>query len=96
MMGVLFVKPIFVTHKSYQDFVLAQLKRHYSNGILTLVSNDYPVITKLWISDLSCITTFLSKYLFRKRSSRDSASMLRAHLLFLLTNPTIGVTKWVD
>ncbi len=97
MMGVLFVKPIFVAHESYQNFVLAQLKKHYSNGILTLVSNDWPVITKLWISDLSYITTFLSDtYSAKGPAPRDPASMLRAYLLFLLTNPTIGVTKWVD
>ena len=96
-MGVLFVKPIFVAHESYQNFVLAQLKKHYSNGILTLVSNDWPVITKLWISDLSYITTFLSDtYSAKGPAPRDPASMLRAYLLFLLTNPTIGVTKWVD
>lgn len=96
-MGVLFVKPIFVTHESYQDFVLTQLKKHYSNGILTLVSKDWTIITKLWISDLSYTTTFISDtYSVKGPPPRDPASMLRACLLFLFTNPTIGITKWVD
>lgn len=96
-MGVFFVKPIFVTHGAYQDFVLTQLNKHYSNGILTLVSKDWPIITKLWISDLSYITTFLSDtYSVKGPTPRDPASMLRSYLLFLLTNPTIGITKWVD
>ena len=93
-MGVFFVKPIFVTHEAYQDFVLTQLNKHYSNGILTLVSKDWPIITKLWISDLSYITTFLSDtYSVKGPTPRDPASMIRSCILFLLTNPTIGVTK---
>jgi DDE family transposase len=91
------VKPIFVAHESYQDFVLTQLKKHYSNGILTLVINDWPIITKLWISDLSYITIFLSDtYSIKGPLPRDPASMLRSYLLFLSTNPTIGITKWID
>lgn len=54
------MKPVFITHESYQDFVLNQLKEHYSDGILTLVSKDWPVITKLWITDTSYITPWLS------------------------------------
>ena len=34
------MKPTFVFHDSYQNFVLTQLKEHYSHGILTLVSKD--------------------------------------------------------
>lgn len=70
---------------------------HYTDGILTLVSNDWPIITKLWIADLSTTTTWLSdSYSARGPAPRDPASMLRSYLLFLLTNPTIGITKWVD
>lgn len=91
------MKPVFVTHESYQNFVLTQLKEHYSNGILTLVSKDWPVITKLWITDLSYITTWLGDtYSVKGPSPRDPASMLRSYLLFLLTNSTVGITKWVD
>ena len=91
------MKPVFVPHSSYQDFVLHQLNKHYSNGILTIVANDWPVITKLWITDISYITTFLSdKYSLKGPSPRDPDSMFRSYILFLLTNPTIGITKWVD
>ncbi len=91
------MKPVFVTHEAYQDFVLTQLKKHYSNGILTLVAKDWPVITKLWITDISYITTLLSDtYSDKGPLPRDPASMLRSYLLFLFTNPTIGITKWVD
>ena len=94
---MLFVKPIFVVHESYQDFVLTQLNKYYSNGILTLVSKDWSIITKLWISDLSYTTTFISDtYSVKGPAPRDPASMLRSYLLFLFTNPTIGITKWVD
>ncbi len=91
------MKPVFITHEAYQDFVLTQLKKHYSNGILTLVAKDWPVITKLWITDISYITTLLSDtYSDKGPLPRDPASMLRSYLLFLFTNPTIGITKWVD
>ncbi len=97
VIGVLKVKPIFVTHESYQNFVIEQLQKHYSGGILTLVNKDWPIITKLWIADLSYTTTWLSEtYSLKGPAPRDPASMLRSYLLFLLTNPTIGITKWVD
>ena len=91
------MKPVFVPHSSYQDFVLCQLNKYYSNGILTIVAKDWPVITKLWITDISYITTLLNdNYSIKGPSPRDPASMLRSYTLFLLTNPTIGITKWVD
>ena len=91
------MKPVFVSHEAYQDFVLYQLNTHYSDGILTLVSSDWPIITKLWITDISYITPFLGdEYSVKGPPPRDPASMLRSYILFLLTNPTIGITKWVD
>jgi hypothetical protein len=91
------MKPILVSHESYQNFVIEQLQKHYSGGILSLVNNDWPIISKLWITDLSYTTTWLSDtYSFKGPAPRDPASMLRSYLLFLLTNPTIGITKWVD
>lgn len=91
------MKPVFVPHSSYQDFVLYQLNKHYSNGILTLVASDWPIITKLWITDISYITPFLSdRYSVKGPPPRDPASMFRSYILFLLTNPIIGITKWVD
>jgi hypothetical protein len=94
---VLNLKPILVSHELYQNFVLEQLQTHYSGGVLTLVNKDWPVITKLWITDLSYTTTWLHDSYSRKGPApRDPASMLRAYFLFLMTNPTIGITKWVD
>lgn len=91
------MKPILISHETYQNFVLEQLQKHYSGGVLTLVNKDWPVITKLWITDLSSTTTWLyDSYSDKGPAPRDPASMLRAYLLFLITNPTIGITKWVD
>lgn len=91
------MKPTFISHQSYQNFVLTQLREHYSDGILTLVSKDWPIITKLWITDISYVTTWLTDtYSIKGPSPRDPASMLRSYLLFLFTNPSIGITKWVD
>lgn len=91
------MKPVFVPHASYQNFVLNQLQEHYSGGILTLVHRDWPVITKLWMTDLSEITTLLeSVYGKRGPAPRDPASMMRSYLLLLLTNPAKSITEWVD
>lgn len=91
------MKPLLVTHESYQNFLLESLQEHYTGGILTLVSNDWPIISKLWITDLSYVTTWLfDTYSLKGPAPRDPASMLRSYLLFLLTSPTIGITKWVD
>jgi len=91
------VKPTFITHQTYQDFVMEQLQQHYSGGILVLVHNDWPTIAKLWMTDLSYTTTLLhSLYHDIGPAPRDPASMLRSYLLFLLTNPSIGITKWID
>ena len=91
------MKPMTLTHESYQNFVLEQLQTHYAGGILVLVSNDWPIIAKLWITDVSSTTTWLCDSYSRKGPApRNPASMLRSYLLLLLTNPTIGITKWVD
>jgi hypothetical protein len=91
------MKPKFVSHESYQAFLLEQLQKHYSGGVLTLVSKDWPVISKLRITDLSYTTTWLhSSYSDKGPAPRDPVCMLRSYLLFLVTNPTIGITNWVD
>ena len=96
-MVVLRLKPIVVPHKAYQDFVLEQLRKHYSDGILVLVPKDWPTITKLWITDLSSTTTLLrNSYSLKGPPPRDPASMLRSYLLLLSTNPAQGITEWVD
>src|SRR5699024_4941317 len=77
--------------------IMQQLQTHYSGGILTLVNKDWPVITKMFITDLSQITATLHDvYHARGPLPRDPASMLRSYLLMLLTNPAIDVTEWVN
>ncbi len=97
MIEVLHMKPVSVSHESYQNFVLSNLQNYYAGGVLTLVNKDWPVIHKLWITDLSYITTWLSdSYSNKGPAPRDPSSMLRSYLLFLFVNPSIGITKWVD
>jgi len=49
------------------------------------------------MTDLSYATTLLrDTYDNKGPVPRDPASMLRSYLLFLLTSPEIGITKWVD
>ena len=95
---MLIVKPVFVPHEAYQNFVMNQLQKHYSgSGILVLTKDDWPVITKLWMTDLSEITILLhDQYGDRGPAPRDPASMLRSYLLLILTNPTMSITKWVE
>jgi hypothetical protein len=91
------MKPILIPHESYQNFVLNQLNTHYSGGVLILVQRDWPVITKLWITDLSAVTTWLyNSYSHKGPCPRDPASMMRSYLLSLLVQPTKGITHWVD
>lgn len=97
MIEVLIVKPVFIPHERYQEFVIEQLQKHYSGGVLTLVNGDWPVITKLWLTDLSEITTILFETYGKKGPlPRDPASMLRSYLLMLLTNPTMSITDWAE
>lgn len=91
------LKPVFVSHQTYQNFVIDMLRLHYSGGILTLVNSDWPVITKLWVTDLSEMTNMLyDSYGKKGPLPRDPASMLRSYLLLLLTNQTMSITEWVD
>ncbi|MCG9967286.1 hypothetical protein L9W92_04350, partial [Pelotomaculum terephthalicicum JT] len=91
------LKPVIKLHETYQSFVIEQLQQHYAGGLLVLVNKDWPLITKLWITNLADITTSLRDlYCARGPAPRDPASMLRSFLLFLLTKPEIGITAWVD
>lgn len=90
------MKPIFIPHSSYQDFVLKQLQLHYSGGILVVHKDHWPLISKLWITDLSHITTMLTPLYDNKGPEpRDPASMFRSYLLNLLVRPELGITEWV-
>lgn len=91
------MKPKFISHESYQNFILAQLQTHYADGILVLRNNDWPIIHEFWITDLSyVIHTVDSSYSTKGPKPRDPVSLLRSYLLFLMVSPYIGITKWVD
>ena len=91
------LKPTVIPHETYQDFVLAQLRRHFTGGPLVLANKDWHLISKLWITDLTEITTLLQDdYGRRGPAPRNPTSMFRSFLLFLLTKPEIGITAWVN
>lgn len=91
------MKPEVIPHATYQDFVMEQLRTHYSGGILTLVNKDWNLIFKLWLTDLSAVTSLLrDSYGETGPEPRDPASMLRSFLVFLFTNPSIGISEWVN
>jgi hypothetical protein len=97
LIEVFSLKPILIPHVSYQDFIIDQLQKHFSGGILVLVKDDWPLIAKLWMTDLSSITTMLYElYGTKGPEPRDPASMLRCFLVGLLTHPTEGITEWVN
>lgn len=69
---------------------------NYGSG-LVLVNKDWPLVLKLWNTDLSALTTMLqSEYSNRGPEPRDPASMFRSFLVFLMTNPEIGLTEWIN
>lgn len=91
------MKPVVIPHDSYQNFVLEQLQNYFTGGALTFVNKDWPLMAKLWITDLSGVTRFLQDdYDSKGPAPRDPASMLRSYLIFLFTNPTMGITEWVN
>ncbi|MDQ0221066.1 transposase [Peribacillus cavernae] len=91
------MKPNLIPHSSYQDFVINQLQEHYSGGILVIHKNQWPLITKLWITDLSHITTTLRPFYGDKGPKpRDPASMFRSLLVNLLVRPELSITQWVE
>lgn len=99
MIEVLILKPTFCSHQTYQNFVLAQLNEHYSDGILFVLQADLPVITKLWLADLSVTTSWLyGAYsdCTKGTKPRDPASMMRSYLLHLIVQPTTSITEWVN
>ncbi|WP_256710658.1 transposase [Paenibacillus sp. FSL H8-0548] len=90
------MKPVFVPHADYQAFVLQQLRYYFGPGVV-LIHKDWPLAVKLWQTVLSAITTFLQDaYSARGPLPRDPASLLRSYLLYLMTNPEIGLTEWIN
>lgn len=90
------LKPVLISHASYQDFILQQLRIHYGPSII-IVKKDWPLVTKFWKTDLSHITPMLRDlYSDRGPEPRDPASMFRSFLIFLMTNPEKGITEWIN
>lgn len=76
--------------------MLQRLRDHFGSAIV-IVNNDWPLITKFWQTDLSSITTTLQDlYSDQGAIPRDPASILRSYLIYLMTHPEKGLTKWVD
>ena len=91
------MKPVLIPHFSYQDSVLQRLGQYYNGGVFVIVNDDWHLVAKLWMTDLSYITTLLQDcYDAKGPEPRDPASMLRSYLLFLMTKPEIGVTEWIN
>lgn len=94
---MIFLKPTLIPHLVYQDSVLLHLREHYSGVVFRIPEKDWPLIAKFWMTDLSSITTLLQdSYAAKGPKPRDPASMLRSYLLFLMTNPEIGLTEWIN
>jgi hypothetical protein len=94
---VIFLRPVLIPHETYQNFVLQRISQHYSGGVFTIVNDDWHLVVKLWMTDLSYITTLLQNgYDAKGPQPRDPASMLRSYLLFLMTKPDVGVTEWIN
>jgi len=91
------LKPVLISHISYQDSVLQRLDQYYNGGVFVIVNDDWHLVAKLWMTDLSYITTLLQDYYdYKGPQPRDPASMLRSYLLFLMTKPEIGITEWIN
>jgi len=91
------LKPVLISHAAYQNSMLQLLHEHYSGGAFVIVNDDWPLVAKLWMTDLSYITTLLQdRYAAKGPKPRDPASMLRSYLLFLMAKPEIGVTEWIN
>lgn len=90
------MKPIFIPHSSYQDFILQQLRVNDRPGFV-IINKDWPLVLKLWHTDLSHITILLlHTYAERGPQPRDPASLLRSFLLCLMTHPEKGLTEWIN
>lgn len=94
---MILLRPVLIPHETYQNSVLQRLSQYYSGGVFTIVNDDWHLVVKLWMTDLSYITTLLHDcYDAKGPQPRDPASMLRSYLLFLMTKPEVGVTEWIN
>jgi hypothetical protein len=93
------MKPKFNSHEYYQDYVLKILREFYAdeNPFFFIPNSDFAIISKLWITDISSITTMLDcTYSHKGPTPRPPDTMFRSYLLMLFTNPTLSITEWVD
>ena len=91
------LKPVVIPHAVYHDSVIKRLRQYYSGGAFVIANDDWHLVQKFWMTDLSYITTMLLDcYDAKGPEPRDPASMLRSYLLFLMTMPEIGITEWVN
>ena len=91
------MKPDFKSHIDYQKFVIENLRKFYSGELLVLVNSDWPVIQKLWITDLSGVHhSLIDTYADKGPIGYAPSNMMRAYLLNILVAPTMSLTKWVD
>jgi hypothetical protein len=90
------LKPVCIPHLRYQQFLLDHFRRFYGPTFV-IINKDWPLVMKFWMTDLSAMTTLLQD-LYSKRGPepRDPACMLRSLLLFVMTNPTMGITEWIN
>lgn len=90
------LKPIYIPHLCYQQFLLDNFRRFYGPTFV-IINKDWPLVTKFWMTDLSAMTTLLQDlYSNRGPEPRDPACMFRSLLLFIMTNPTLGITEWIN
>lgn len=90
------MKPVLIPHSDYQHFVLQQLNNYGGPGMV-LLHNDWPLIAKFWMTDFSPITMLLhDDYSNRGPLAKDPASIFRCYLIYLMTHPEKGLTKWID
>lgn len=90
------MKPVFIPHLCYQQFLLDNFRRFYGPTFF-IINKDWQLVTKFWMTDLSAMTTMLQDlYCNRGPEPRDPACMFRSLLLFIKTNPTIGITEWIN
>lgn len=91
------MRPVTVSHESYQRFVADQLQLHYGGHILSPLPADWVFFEKLRRTDLSATAAFLKdQYGARGPKPTDPACLLRSFLLMLLTRKAYSITAWVD
>jgi hypothetical protein len=90
------LKPALISHACYQQSLFDQFRRYYGPTFV-IINKDWPLVTKFWMTDLSSMTTLLQDlYSNRGPEPRDPASMFRSFLLLMMTNPTMGITEWIN